>query len=450
MFLLLLPVAGLMVQPQAPSSNLDAWFLKDKSQQSCASCHSPDGIELRSFASADILRRAARHHSEDIAAKIRVQIEGLPKLTEESGTELRPMQSGGKALPGLGAAERDNAFIANLNSRYPKLFSPIQNEADALAFQTVILSIDLANLPIGIEMNRLSEDGAHGDEHKSIANWFPDMPVFDSSELRPELDAYRANPTEQALDLIDQKVQRIAKVNTAFAGLSLAKYRSMMVYQHELRTKSNTPYLPKGNPFWQVAEFARVYAEANASAVNVPADIVEAKDLNRTYPSQLKQIRVPWFWLGWTRDPSLTKSGSSRETIRGDYFCKYLEEDGPYMSHESFMLARKLAEHSRNPLFAGYPFEIQYSFFLTNTPLVDREPKEKKTQQLFRQFTANSFKMSLFLLQRDLIKTGKTIRPFPQSNQISYISKYMDAIQVPSKDLTSQVLKRLASAKRVN
>lgn len=440
-------VVSLLARSQALDSRLDAWFLKDSKGQSCASCHSVDGIELRSFSEADILRRIARHHPSDIALKIQALVAGHAKPEGEIGTDIRPLQPGGSLLAGKNPTERDAAFLANLKSKFPKLFVPIKSLSSALEFQKEILGIDLRRLPIGIEVNHLSEDGAHGDAHRSIANWFPDVPTFDSSELRPELEKYRANPTDDSLVSLDNKLMAIANVNDPFSTLSLAKYRSLTVYQHELRTNNAGSLLLKNNPFWQVAEFGRLYLEADHIAVRVPPDIAATKDMPNGFKNQLKELRLPWFWLGWIRDPSLTKTSQAKDTVRGDYFCRFLEDDGPYIGHEAFMLSRKLAEQTRNPLYANIPFEIQYSFFLTNTPLIEREPKGATTKATFRQLTANSFMMTLFLLERDLNKTNWTIRKVPQANQIKYVAAYLKEIKVPSSELIDRVLKLLKSAK---
>lgn len=439
-------VVALLTRPHQSRSNLDAWFTKDVKGQSCASCHSVDGIELRSFLDVDIRRRTARHHQGEVANTIRNLIESHPKVTGETGINLRPLQPGGKCLPGKTPAIRDNAFLLSLRSGYPSLFTPIQNLKDALVFQKAILDIDLNKVPIGIEMNRLSADGAHGSEYQTIANWIPDVTSFDSDLLRPELEAYYLQPTEEKLKQIDNKLLEIAKPSDGMTELALAKYRSLLLYQHELRTKKRTKFLPKNNPFWQVAEFARLYAESDPQLVRVPAEVVAAKKMSTTFRGQLKQLRLPWFWLGWIRDPSLTKSSQSKETVRAEYFTRFLEEDGPYMGHEAFMLSRKLAEQIRNPNYKGIPFEIQYSFFLTNTPLIEREPQDLKAKLLFRQLTANSFKMSLYLLESDLKKSNKAIRKVPQASQMKFIRQYLSDIKVPQKELIDRVQKRLFEA----
>ena len=408
MLVLSLLAVSLLARPLALDSRLDAWFLKDSKGQSCASCHSVDGIELRSFSERDLARRIARHHPSVTAIKIQAVVFGHAREAGEIGTDIRPLQPGLSVLAGKTPADRDAAFLANLKSKFPKLFAPVKSLDGALEFQKEILDIDLRRLPIGIEMNHLSEDGAHGDSHRSIANWFPDVPTFDSNALRPELEKYRASPTDESLRGLDNKLMSIATVDDPFSTLSLAKYRSLMVYQHELRTHASGTLLLKDNPFWQVAEFGRLYLEADHIAVRVPPDIAVAKDMPNSFKDQLKGLRLPWFWLGWIRDPSLTKASQAKDTVRGDYFCRFLEEDGPYIGHEAFMLSRKLAEQDRNPLYAKIPFEIQYSFFLTNTPLIEREPKAALPKAMFRQLTANSFVTSLFLLERDLVKTNRT------------------------------------------
>ena len=305
-----------LLRPQVDRPNLDAWFHKDSKGQSCASCHSADGIELRSFADMDIRRRTSRHHTGETATGVLSLLASHPKVETGNGIDIRPMQPGGKVLAGKTTAERDRSFLINLQLLHPALFVPVRTHDQALAFQKEVLSIDVRQLPIGIELNRISEDGFHGPGHQSIADWLPDVPTFDSDLLRPELEAYRTNPTEKNLELIDNKLATIVKANDAFSGLSLAKYRALLVYQHELRTKSLTGFLPKENPFWQIGEFGRFYAEADPITVNAPADIISAKNLTSTFKAQLKQLRLPWFWLGWTRDPSLTKSGRDKPTDR--------------------------------------------------------------------------------------------------------------------------------------
>lgn len=387
----------------------------------------------------------ARHHPNEVAAKIRGIL--LGKVPAESGLETRPLQPGGAVLAGATAVDRDNAFLAQIKSKFPELLKPIQDLPGALAFQKAVLSIDLRQLSIGIPLNRLSEDGFHGESHRSIANWFPDVVTFDSDQLRVELEKYRADPSDFNLADVDNKLLAIATVNSPFAELSLAKYRCLMVYQHELRTGRASNVLLKGNPFWLVGEFGRTYPDADPVTIRVPEEIAAAKAMPQTYKDQLRELRLPWFWLGWIFDPSLTKTSLSKETVRGDYFCRSLEGDGPYIGHEIFMLSRKLAEQTRNPLYAKIPFEIQYSFFLTNIPLVEREPKDAAAKAIFRQLTANSFRMSLFLLRDDLTRTNRALHAVPQANQIQYMRKYLEAIGSPEPGLIDSTLKLLKSAK---
>jgi hypothetical protein len=431
-------VVVLLARPQNPT--FDPWFLKDAKGQSCASCHSVDGIELQNFSDADINRRATRHHQGETVNLIRAIIRRKSKVKAEVGIDLRPLQPGGYVLPGKTSIDRDNAFLKSIKSKFPVIFPPIRNLADAQKFQKTLLNIDLMQVPVGIEMNRLSADGTHGLEFKTIANWFPDVAAFDSDKLRPEWEAYYANPTEEKLNQIDEKLRKIAKPTDGFTELALAKYRSLLVYQHELRTK---------NPFWHVADIARLYAESDPVLFRVPDEIAAAKNMPATFRDQLKQLRLPWFWLGWIRDPSLTKSSPSKETVRAEYFCRFLEEDGPYIGHEAFMLTRKLAEQTRNPLYKGIPFEIQYSFFLTNIPLTEREPKEPRARTVFRQLTANSFRMCLYLLEDDLVKRKRAIRKVPQVSQMKFMRQYLSEIKQPEDKLIDRVQKLLMSASGV-
>lgn len=422
------------------------WFAKDTKGQSCASCHSADGIEVRLFSDSDIVRRTARHHTGATAEAIRKMVSSGTKSQVKNGREFRPMQPGGYVLSGSSAAARDAAFLNLVAQRYPGLLKPVDSYQQALEFQRQILAIDLTTLPVGIEFNRISEDSARGNDHASIANWFADIPTFDSDQIQSAADGYLMNPTEANLKALDTKVVDLAKPKDQFAQLSLAKYRCLNVLQHEIRTAQTTSFLPEGNPFWQIAEVGRLFAESDWHTLGVPDEIAKAKQMDQTFGIQMRQLRLPWFWLGWIRDPSLTHSGLMRETLRADYFCQFLEQDGPYMSHELFMLTRKLAEQNRSPLLPNAPWEIQYSFFLANRPLIEREPKENAVQSRFRRLAKNSFMMSLYLLDHDIEARGKTIRPIPQTSQVKFLSQYLDSIGMPAKALVERVNNRLKRA----
>lgn len=427
----------------SPEGNSLPWFAKDSKGQSCASCHSADGIEVRLFSEADIVRRTARHHTGATAEAIRAMVSKGTNSQAKNGREFRPMQPGGVVLAGANAAARDAAFLNLLVQRYPGLLKPVDSYLKALEFQRQVLAINLHDLPIGIQFNRLSEDSARGNDHASIANWFADIPTFDSDQIQPAAEGYLANPTEANLKALDAKVAALAKPKDQFAQLSLAKFRCLNVLQHEIRTRTRSSFLPEGNPFWQVAEVGRLFAESDWHTLGVPDEIAKAKQMDQTFGNQMKQLRLPWFWLGWIRDPSLTHSGLMRETLRADYFCQYLEQDGPYMSHELFMLTRKLAEQNRSPLLPDAPWEIQYSFFLANRPLIEREPKDGSVQNRFRQLARNSFMMSLYLLDHDIETRGKSIRPIPQMSQVKFLSQYLDSIGMPAKTLVDRVNNRL-------
>ena len=115
------------------------------------------------------------------------------------------------------------------------------------------------------------------------------------------------------------------------------------------------------------------------------------------------------------------------------------------MGHEAFMLTRKLAEQNRNPVQPNFPWEIQYTFFLANDPLIKREPKDPTAKELFRRLTHSSFVMSLYLLEQDLRARKKAYHPIPQGSQIKFLNQYLNDIHQPEAALVGRVSELLAT-----
>lgn len=436
---------------QAADPGLSAWRTPDKFGHSCASCHSPDGIELAryGFSREDLVRRAAVHLSGEQQAEVvqfilrqrsTLQIPAADPMTA------RPMQPGGHVLLGDSAEARDGAFVASLAQRAPLLSGKrINSLAGAKAIRNEVLALDLSQLPVGIEMNRLSEDGFHGNEHASLAHWIPDVPVVTTeAELAAE-DSYLQHPTDAAYAALDQLVAESAPKSTPIQALAVAKFRSLLSLQHQLRTAAQPPQT-SDNPFWQVAEVARTSEMFNGSQFGLQPDLNAAKSSGPAYPEQMRQMRLPWYWLGWIHDPALTHSGGRGETRRADYFTQTLQRDGPYPAHSVFMLLRKLCEQQRTP--STRPFEIQFSLLLLNTPLVAQEPKDAVMRVGFRRLAGNAFRTVLYLLRESLQTTGMVKLRESQMLQVRQIDAYLNAIGEPERKLVDETTKLMNAAQR--
>jgi|GEM_PF-2248684 len=447
MILATVALAGVFLTAPDPQL-LAAWRTPDSKGAACASCHSPDGIELSAFGfdREDLLRRASRHLDADRQKLVlELILSGRAKLGPTADPmKVRPMQPGGSVLPGASAPERDAVFVAQLERLVPLLSGDrVRSLSDARKVAAQVLAVDLKSLPVGIEMNRLSEDGFHGEEHASLASWIPDVPMPTTPEVVAAQQRYLDAPSESSLRDLDALVCKEFKPTSAIQTLALAKYRSLLVLQHRLRTPTVTGNdMPDGNPFWQIAEVGRQYGESGASQLALPGDVAQAKTAGPKIGDQMKALRLPWYWLGWIADPSLQRSGSLKETKRADYFSMTLMHDGPYPGHAAFMLLRKLLQQAE-----GRPFEIQFSFFVLERPLIEREPSDLAARAKFRRLAGNAFRTCLWLLADDLERRKQTIFPESQALQIRTLETYLKAIGEPEEKLTERTLKLLAQAK---
>lgn len=445
-----------LVVQDAPG--LVAWRRPDARGQSCVSCHSPDGIELSAFGFSreNVLRRAVRHLPADDGEAIVAML----RRRKASGDAMRdrPLQPGGVPLPGSTPAARDLAFLRTLPAVVPTLAAGrVDSEASALKVRDEALRIDLTKLRIGIPFNRLSEDGFHGREHRTVAHWFPDVPI---AKVDPAAgDRYLKDPTDANLRALDVR----GALNAATSPgelLALSKYRSLLILQHRLRTGRLTPLATPGtlvlnqNPFWDVADFARRYEEeTDVASLGFPADVATGKQGGPSYRDQLKALRLPWFWMGWELDPALQTSGLNGETQRADYFVRYLWKDGPYPAHLAFMLTKKLVEQGYNPRLWNEPrfpqrYEISFSDFLMGEELGRLELGGEYGRRFVR-LAGNALRTGLYLSRKSVRETGEAFHPEAQANQVRLALAYLHRVDPRPADepLAKNLLALLAKAR---
>lgn len=388
-----------------------AWRKPDVNGRSCASCHSPDGLEIAaySFSDEDILRRAQAHLSVADSREIVKMIHelrdryGIVKLLDPMND--RPMQPGGSVLAGANPMERDAAFAMRLPSMVPALFNgPIDSLRAAKAARDQLLAVDLNRLQIGIPFNRLSEDGYRGREHATIADWIPDVPILNDYPDRLR-DAYLADPSQATFEALDTWLANDNAQATPAQQISLYKRRAILYFQHRLRTtytgKSGGVRLAKPNPMWAFGDFARENSNVSLVAMGFPKDILAKKLEGPESKEQLKQIRLSWMWLGWCMDPGLQKTSPLPETMRADYFSNALWSDGPYPMHVAFMMSRKIASESFvTECWNSTPpqhLDLDYSGLTGDGGIRGPEPPRGKPRRLFETFVRNSFRMNLYL-----------------------------------------------------
>ncbi|MBX3112237.1 MAG: hypothetical protein KF857_09525 [Fimbriimonadaceae bacterium] len=427
------------------------WRKPDAQGRSCASCHSPDGIELSryGFSRQDLLRRAAKHlDSADRQAVAEAVLAARPddELALNPFFD-RPMQPGDEVLRGKTPAERDAAFLKEVAATVPSLDGDAPTTiADARRVQRELLAVDLGRLKVGVPMNLLSEDVAHGAKHSTLAHWTPDVGMPAVERLFPLEDAYLANPSWQSLDALDRAVQRDWQPKTAIEQLSKAKFRSLLVYQHMLRTKEilSRAYLPEGNPFWEVAEFGRVFESADAKMLGLPPDVARDKSRGPTLAEQMRQLRAPWYWLAWTFDPELVKTRLGQQSQGSDYFTKELLDSG-YPGHTAFMLARKMMGQ---PVTSRRPWEMRFSYLLVGRPLAETEPAAAEDKELFRRVVGNILCATALVLEDEVKRGGKVAYRESTLQQLQMARGYLRHAGRPEDALFDRVSKVVTAAKR--
>lgn len=451
----------MILPPLAPDPGIAAWRRLDTRGQACVSCHSPDGIELSTygFGRSDVLRRAERHLSSDdgqaIAHMLALRVARHDPMID------RPLQPGGTVLPGDTPAERDLAFLRTLPESLPTFATGrIDSEKAALRVRDELLRVDLTKLRIGIPFDRLSEDGFHGPEHRTIAHWIPDVPVRGVSP--EDEDRYLADPSDLSLRRLDAKVRaQIPNASSPGELLAIDKYRSLLLLQHSMRTgRLILPVEPhtlglNQNPFWDVADFARRYEEeTRVESLGVPADVAVAKQNGPLYRDQLKALRLPWFWLGWTIDPALQTSGLDGETQRGDYFARSLWRDGPYPAHLAFMISKKLMEQGFNPRLWNdrrFPqrYEISLSGLILDDDLTNLRLSAGEYRRRLERLIANALRTALYLSRKSVRESGEAFHPEAQANQARLALAYLERTDPRPEDrsLAQELVQRLGHAK---
>lgn len=439
----------------------------------CATCHSPDGIELAEygFDDANIKRRAEPHLGEADADKIVAYIHalrqklGITKLRDPNND--RPLQPGGEVLPGKTAEERDLAFAQELQPLLPTLFGPrIETIEQAQRAEQEVLKLDPVNLKVGIPLNRLSEDYFHGKEHSSIAQWLPEVPpavpAEDLDKWYAAEDAYLANPTPVALaGLIELHRRYVSTARSlGLAAMSAFKFRAMLVLQDRMRR--HIEGLPGAesqdvlatnnfNGIWEVGETARDFKGKGLMLMGMQPDEQLKKLIGPPLEEQLGQMRAGWFWAGWLSDQGLFRTSLDIKTRLGMWFSQSMSQDGPYPIHDVYAATRQQAVLSNVPeawtqMEASERRRIwDYAGLRSFGEYFTDIPKAEPNKSLYLKFITNCFRMNLLLFREDLRKTGSVwIRKSAESNAqqlADFIEQQDDADKASVTQLIADIVK---------
>ena len=439
------------------AAGLVAWRTADVEGNSCASCHTPDGIDLAypAYTRQDILRRATEHvdvpSAEAIADMIEATRDAYGWVPTVDPRQFRPFQPGGHIVAGATALERDEGFATALVEQGLIIATgDIDDLATAQAARDELLEVDLWSLPVGVPFDRFSEDSFFGPEHGAINEWVPAVGHVpheaEAQQWWALQDDYIANPSESLLyALLDAVADDAGPVHLNYEDLrggieafEAERFRSMMVLGHEQRREmSGAP--PRGaddlmpyetTTIWQVG--ARAYEAWTCNPVHggdaddcmqFPAGSIS--DTQSQF-EQMEVISLAWRYTGWLFDQQLQDVPAEATLARGHYLGLELKHGG-YPSHHAFMRAMRAvrtywgADQSwrADRFYATNVIPETSAFadlvFMDNFMAAGGAGQEELTfapaagahRQQYLRFTANMYKMLLLLLEDEIARTGQ-------------------------------------------
>jgi hypothetical protein len=328
--------------------------------------------------------------------------------------------------------------------------------------------LNLRSLPTGIRYPLWSADLAQGENEGTLNDWLADI----ASDAKPEFkvqwyalqDAYLADSSDEnfwkmyaAVDgmTATKPFERCAvtDINPTLAcgavdDFARHKLRSAMIGQHLMRVQQagregfargalafsyldNTGFIDHkailpGVDMWEIGDRARTMLDENQTPgslrvtlekLGLPKFVRESVSGNATVSREQQDLRLTWFWIGFTFDPSFARISGSNSTKVGEYMVGSLIDEDMHLHNAFSQHVRLVAKGflkeanvtgSANKLVPVTPaFLMNYSYFIGyGRPVIqwhdsrlNRFPQAQKDQQeaLWERFTGNGFRMSLYL-----------------------------------------------------
>lgn len=479
----------------AMRTGLETWRYVGQ-RGACAGCHSQDAIELArvGYTDADLRRRALDHVTNEQATEIINLVRAVRQRYRMTRllhpARFRPLQPGYEPWPevtqGLevtdsrAQSERDGAFMDHLVNERRLLWATgrVTTLAEARRAYDELHAIDLVRLRLGIPFDHLSEDGHHGNEHRSVFEWFPGIASTPTPAARAEfyrrVDAYLADPTEKNLWAYYDAVSSMTACEADLGGADLAdypracqwmrlKYRSLQVFQHMLRRgtlrypdvlvdvrdtapgatiQGHLDTVIARNPIWEAGDFLRVQPlsrppETACNGTNQPCTllppVVDATVRNDPTPEQarIRQSEVfqqSWFVMSWQRDPALLYESDNFATFIGDYLESVLL---PYYDiHHAFIVAKTAVEKSAATAWRDAPgfregtgriASVRTFSFKQLRDNFSPPPANDRRRAVHERMFANFARMWIFLVEEDL----RTRREIYDRNEVLYAVRFM-------------------------
>ncbi len=389
----------------------------------------------------------------------------------------RPFQPGGELLAGSRGIDRDISFGQTLLPKLPITMTPRtdgQPSVNSLATSKLalreLLAIDLRNTKVGIVYPRWSADIFNGNEHGTLNDWIADLArepanAADRSAWLALQDTYIRNPSDEnfwrMFAAVDKYTADFTPVPMVVPGnyvndFTQHKFKSALVGQHLMRTQllsrntfargsmafsyidesplrslfASNEFLP-GRDMWEVGDTGRARlgkspsgigtgkdepARDHLAALQLPSFVLDSQRNDKDWNDTEEEIRLPWFWIGFTFDPSLRRISRSNSTQVGEYLVASLRLQRMFM-HDAFSQAYRMAtagtQQAANPgkvpgyapeygYFMGYGREvINWDFYPRIGETYDQTTRDTQAA-LWSQFVSNNFRMNMYLFREAL------------------------------------------------
>jgi hypothetical protein len=334
-----------------------AWRAPDKDGASCASCHTPDAVDLAmiGFSDGTILRRAFEHLGPEQAGEIRDFVHAQRvKLTVANPCdplEWRVFQPGGKPLAGDTLRAQEEGLIDILKVRNLGITRKLDTEQDLQKAWSELATLNVKRLPIGTRMPRWSEDSYNGVAHKSVNDWITSVPRNPvDQQWYQRADAYLQNPTDEAFWALVRDEETLTKpgyeksvnffdpwtksnatltAESSIGYLMRAKATSALIASHFFRME-----LQKKPGFYDMQPVPRPVADFKVDAWRTAGALYQEdhcynsaeacqaaqfdwlpssgkRDFDRDqFFKQAKTTVDPWWTLGFLFDPALLQNGT--------------------------------------------------------------------------------------------------------------------------------------------
>lgn len=465
---------------EAYTRGLKAWRTAGEvDQAACSHCHAADAMDLAFIGYTDgaIYRRAFNHVSQPVVDDVIDMVHALRarfNITQPPDPiKFRPFQPGGEVLPGKNAQERDKSFGLELKKVTPTLMgAPINDAASAHKAWDELAAVNLRTLKVGIPMNRYTEDlynnddkdvpcaDIHGcDDHGSIADWITDVPVMTAAtaeNLHKVQDVYLANPTLENLKKVIVAAPRddVMWFKQKFLATQVGNwlFRQQAGGDTLLTKLPETPFPVENgvlfNSIWMMAANMRDFIHnvgatlpAGGGKFSVPKDTLPGLTRNNA-SEQLQRVIVPWFWLGFTFDPSTMNVQPDYVAEGDEYFTQQTFLDsGSSPIHGAFIVSKRSIEMMKyetlprspnvfpfyHPDMGRFPvtpmtmrsgyfpvvtnFAEEKNFNTINNYQIKYTPTETEHKALYQTYAANQWRMFIWVLVDELQKTPQVWNP---------------------------------------